>query len=82
MIRLLQSNLMVAGVAIKKREKRAPGCRVNNLVDARERKRVFRAVLVEIRIINTNSPFAIFLFYKDWVCQPFWMCDFSDKTSG
>jgi len=73
---------MVARVAIKKREKRAPGCRVNNLVDARERKRVFRAVLVEIRIINTHSPFAIFLFYKDWVSQSFWMCDFSDKTSG
>ena len=73
---------MVAGVAIKKRGKRAPGCRVNNLVDARERKRIFRAVLVEIRVINTHSPFAIFLFYKDWICQPLWMCDFSDKTSG
>ena len=56
---------MVAGVTIKKREKRAPGCRVNNLIDARERKRVFRAVLVEIRIINTQSPFTIFLFYMD-----------------
>ena len=44
---------MVAGVAIKKREERAPGCRVNNLVDARERKRVFRAVLVEICVIDT-----------------------------
>ena len=73
---------MVAGVAIKKREERAPGCRVNNLVDARESKRVFRVVLVEIRIINTYSPFAIFLFYNDWVCQPLWMCDFSDKTSS
>ena len=73
---------MVAGVAIKKREERAPGCRVNNLVDARERKRDFRAVLVEIRVIDTQSPFAIFLFYMDWVCQPLRMCDFSDKTSG
>ena len=62
--------MMVAGVAIKKREERAPGCRVNNLVDAWERKRVFRAVLVEICVIDTHSPFAIFLFYKDWVCQP------------
>ena len=73
---------MVAGVAIKKREKRAPGYRVNNLVDARERKRILRAVLVEIRVINTHSPFAVLLFYKDWICLPLWMCDFSDKTSG
>ena len=39
-------------------------------------------MFVEICIVDTHSPFTIFLFYKDWVCQPFWMCDFSDKTSG
>ena len=61
---------MVTWVAVKKREERAPGCGVNNLVDARERKRVFSAVLVEIRVINAHSPFAVFLFYKHWVCQP------------
>ena len=39
-------------------------------------------MFVEIGIVNTHSPFTIFLFYKDWVCQPIWVCDFSDKTSG
>ena len=56
---------MVARVAIKKREKRAPGCRVNNLVDARERKRVFRAVLVEICIVN-NLRFAFTCRVERW----------------
>jgi len=39
-------------------------------------------VFVEICIVNTHSRFAVFLFYKDWVCQPIWVCDFSDKTGG
>ena len=82
LIRLLQDDLVVAGVAVKKREECAPGCQVNNLVNAREREGVFRAVFVEICIVNTHSPFAISLFYKDWVCHPFWMCDFLDETSG
>ena len=73
---------MVTGVAVEKREERSPSCRVDYLIDARERKGVFRVVCVEIRVINTHSPFAIFIFYKDWVCQPLWMCDFSDKTSS
>ena len=38
--------------------------------------------LVEVGIVNTHSPFTIFLFYKDWVCQPIWVCDFSDKTNS
>jgi hypothetical protein len=47
-----------------------------------KREGVLRAVLVEISIVNTYSPFAIFLFYKDWVCQPLWVCDFSNKFYG
>ena len=39
-------------------------------------------MFVEVSIVNTYSPFTIFLFYKYWVCQPIWVCDFSDKTSG
>ena len=37
---------------------------------------------VKISIVNTLSPFTVFLFYKDWVCQPIWVLDFFDKTSG
>ena len=39
-------------------------------------------MFVEIGIVNTHSPFTIFLFYKNWVCQPIWVCDFSDETGG
>ena len=39
-------------------------------------------MFVEVGIVNTHSPFTIFLFYKDWVCQPIWVCDFSDETSS
>ena len=39
-------------------------------------------MFVEISIVNTHSAFTIFLNYKDWVCQPIWVRDFSVKTSG
>ena len=39
-------------------------------------------MFVEIGIVNTHSPFTVFLFYKDWVCQLIWVCDLSDKASG
>jgi hypothetical protein len=73
---------MVPGVAVKKREEDAPGHGVNDLVYAWERKGVFRAMLVEIHIVDTHSPFPIFLFYMGWVCQQFLVCDFSNKSCG
>ena len=48
----------------------------------RGRGKVFTAVFVKIGIVNTHFPFTVFLFYKDCVCQPIWVCDFSDKTGG
>ena len=39
-------------------------------------------MFVEVGIVNTHSPFTIFLFYKDWVCQQIWVYDFSNKTGG
>jgi hypothetical protein len=43
---------------------------------------VFRAVFVEIYIVNRHSPFPIFLLCKDWVCQLFRVCDFIDELCG
>jgi hypothetical protein len=51
-------------------------------VDAWKRKGILRVVLVEIGVVDTHSPFSIFLFYKDWVCRPIWMCNFSNETSS
>ena len=44
---------------------------VNGLVDVWKRDGVFRAVLVEIDVVDMLSRFTIsFFFCKDWVCQP------------
>jgi hypothetical protein len=55
LIRLLEGDLVIPGVAVKKREENTPGRGVNDLVNAWERKGVLRAMLVEIDIVSTHS---------------------------
>jgi hypothetical protein len=53
---------MVAQVAIKEGEQDTAGCRVDDLVDARECERVLRVVPIEIGVVNTHPPFIIVLY--------------------
>ena len=73
-------DLVVARIGIQKTEGFAPCSGFDNLVDMGKREWVFWTRLVQARVINTHSPFPIFLFYKDWVCQPFGVIHLLDKS--
>ena len=58
---------MIAGVTVEEGEQFTASGGVYNLEYPRQTEGVFRAVLVEIGVINAHSPFFIFL-NKKWVC--------------
>jgi hypothetical protein len=64
LVRLFHHDLMVTGVSIKERESLTTQIGVNYLINAWQRKWMFRTSLIESSIINTHSLFTIFLFYK------------------
>ena len=51
---------MIAGVIVEEGEQFTAGGGVYDLVYLRQTKRVFRAVFVEIGVINAHYPFFIF----------------------
>ena len=59
---------MIPGVTIEEGEEFTAGSRVYNLVYPRQAEGVFRAVFVEISIINTHSPFFILFSNENRVC--------------
>jgi hypothetical protein len=42
---------------------------------------VLWAVLVEISVVNTHSPFIILFLYKNGICYPLWMDYFFNESS-
>ena len=56
---------MIAGVAVEEGEQFAAGGGVYNLVYSRQTEWVFRAVFVEISVINAYSPFFILFLNKN-----------------
>jgi hypothetical protein len=52
------------------------------MVDARKREGVFRAVTVEIGVVNTHSPLANFLGYKHRIGKPNWVFTFTDESGS
>ena len=71
---------MIARVTVKEGEEFIAGGGVYHLVYPRKIKEVFRAVFIEISVINSHSPFFILLLNKDWVCQPLRMIHFFIKS--
>ena len=59
---------MITRVAIEKGEQFAADGGVYNLVYPRQTEGVFRAVLVEISVINAHSPFFILFLNENRVC--------------
>ena len=59
---------MIARVIVKEGEQFIAGGGVYNLVYLRQTEGVFRAVFVEISVINAHSPFFILFLNKNIVC--------------
>ena len=72
--------LVIARVIVEEGEEFVAGSGVYNLVYPRQTEGVFRAVFVEIDVINAHSLFFILLLNKDWVCQPLRMIYFFNKS--
>jgi hypothetical protein len=51
------------------------------LINARQPKVIFWAVLIEISVVNAHSPFIILFSYKDRISYPLWM-DYFFNESG
>ena len=52
------------------------------MIDPRKREGVFRTSVVEVGVINTNSPVPILFRDYHHVHQPFWILDFSYETDS
>jgi hypothetical protein len=66
LIFLLESDLMIARVAVEEGEQDAASRGVDDLIDAWEREGVLRAVFIEISIIHTHPPFIIIPFQDEY----------------
>jgi hypothetical protein len=55
---------------------------IDDLVDGRKREGVFRAVMVEIGVVDTHSPLVGFLGYKHWVGEPNRIFTFTDESGS
>jgi hypothetical protein len=51
------------------------------LINARLPEVIFWAMLVEISVVNTQSPFIILFPYKDRISYPLWMDYFFNESS-
>ena len=78
---LFERYLVIAGVTVEEGEEFTAGGGVYNLIYSRQTEGVFRAVFVEISVINAHSPFFILFLNKNWVCQPLNMIHFFNKSS-
>ena len=72
---------MIAKVIVEEGEEFIAGGGVYNLIYLRQTEEVFRAMFVEIGVINAHSSFFILLLNKDWVCQPLRIIHFFNKSS-
>ena len=59
---------MITGVIVEEGEEFAAGGGVYNLIYPRQTEGVFRAVFVEISVINAHSPFFILFLNENRVC--------------
>jgi hypothetical protein len=82
LVRDLQGYLVVARVVVEEAQQGAPRGRVDNLVDTRKREGVFRAVAIEVGVVDTHSPLAGFLGYKHQVGKPNWVFTLTDESGS
>ena len=75
-------DLMITRVSIQKSQTVTTRRSINDLINTREGKGVCRASFVQICVIHTDPPSAIFLKNQHWISQPLWMKDLHDKPCG
>jgi hypothetical protein len=68
LVGLLHLDLMVPGVGIKEAKQLTPSGRINNLIDAWQRKRNFRTCFIKTGVVYTHPPFPIVFLYYYRVC--------------
>jgi hypothetical protein len=65
---------VISGVAIQEREHRTVSGGIDYLIYPRESKRIFRAMFIEIGIVDAHALINFILFeYKNKICEPFMM---------
>ena len=78
---LEHEDLVVLGECVYKGEHPMSGSEVNYLINLGQRKTILRASVVQIGVINTDSPFFTFLQNNHHVRQPIQIFNFPDKPS-
>ena len=63
---------------IHEAEQPVPGGRVNQRVDAGERKTIFWTGLVEVGEVHAHPPFPVGLLHQHYISQPLGVVDFLD----
>lgn len=76
LVGFLHGDLVITGVCVKEGKEIAPDDRVHDLVNARERKGVLGAFLIEPSVVNAPPPAPVLLIDKHVICDPHWVVYF------
>ena len=74
-----QSDLMVPGIGVQERQSLTSHSRVDYLVDAGERKMIFRAGPIDMFKVNAHANCLVLLGDHDNVGEPLGVVDFLDE---
>jgi hypothetical protein len=78
----LDSDLVIAEIAIEEEEQVPAYCGVNDLINLRQPEGVLGAVLVDVGVVDTHTPLVcVLLADEDGVGKPLRMEDFMDEAS-
>jgi hypothetical protein len=79
---LLDSNLVVPGIAVEEAEQVTARRGVDDLIYPRQPEGVLGAVLVEVGVVDAHPPLVgVLLVDEDGIGEPLSMEDFSDEAS-
>ena len=72
---------MVPPVCVQEDEAGVAGSRVDQLIDPVQRKAVIQTCIIEVGVIDADTPFPRFLLDNDSVSDPCGVLDFPDGSS-
>ena len=74
-------DLMITGVSIQKAQMVTTRRSIDDLINTREGKGVCRTSFVQVCLIYTHMPSAVFLKNQHRISKPLWMEHLNDKAS-